>query len=94
MLANLTPGLWLGMLYAVAVIGYTALVMTRLCSIKHLLNQNTELKQSHTMMSIHLVIFNAFAVFAAINQVFFYGHGYFNMTHFASAMILDISFIL
>ena len=84
------------MVFTVVVIGCTALVTTGLCSIKHLLNQNTEIKQSHTMMSIHLLIFNAFAVFAAINQVFYFGYsyGYFNISYFADTMSIDIFEIL
>jgi hypothetical protein len=60
------PYAWIETLYELYGISNTVLISVALLSIRHLLNSNRDVQQSHKMMAIHLLIFNFYAVTLAL----------------------------
>ena len=69
----------------------SGLVTAALLSIRNLLHSNQEVKQSHKMMLIHLIIFNIYAVTLLVAWVLEFGfyRGDSIMTFFKFAMTFD-----
>jgi hypothetical protein len=62
-----------------------------LLSLRRILNSNDEIRQSHRMMTILLILFNIYSVVYTVQEVVFYGYyyGWFDMTTWQAAMTVE-----
>lgn len=77
------PYVWTEVLYEVYGISNSVMITAALLSIRNLLGSNSDVKQAHKMMAIHLLIFNIYAITLAVNELdyWLYICGYTHQTY-------------
>ncbi len=63
-------------LYEIYGINNSVLFTAALLSLHSILHSNDEIRQSHKMMTIHLILFNIYSVVWTEQNVVFYGYTY------------------